>query len=92
MTLQDHIARFKKYSHPASTQKKVMATEKIPSFQNNRKLRDYQLEGFKWMVLRYEQGLGCILGDEVRYERGFPNRETDGQDSDVFIGFREWML
>ena len=29
------------------------------------KLRDYQLDGLSWLVQRYSDGHGCILGDEM---------------------------
>jgi len=29
------------------------------------KLRSYQLDGVKWVVSRFKNGLGCILADEM---------------------------
>lgn len=37
----------------------------VPDFLNGRKLRDYQLESFKWMVQHALTNSSCILGDEM---------------------------
>ena len=36
-----------------------------PPFRNGRALRDYQLEGMRWLAASAAAGRGCILGDEM---------------------------
>lgn len=53
---------------PASPQvlTELLASGKaVPDFLNGRKLRDYQVESFKWMVQRALTNSHCILGDEM---------------------------
>lgn len=37
----------------------------VPTFENGRKLRDYQVESLKWMSKNWYTGRNCILGDEM---------------------------
>ena len=39
--------------------------EGVPTFLNGRKLRDYQLTSFKWMVQHVLKRQNCMLGDEM---------------------------
>ena len=53
---------------PASPQvlTEMLASGKaVPEFLNDRKLRDYQVESFKWMVQHALTNSHCILGDEM---------------------------
>ena len=40
-----------------------------PNLSKDCTLKDYQLEGVRWLASLYENGVSGILADEVRYSR-----------------------
>jgi len=46
------------------TTKAVVKTTRVPVY-TMRYLKDYQVEGVRWLWNKYAKGLGCILGDDM---------------------------
>lgn len=44
---------------------KVDKNAEPPSFKGERTLKDFQVEGFKWLVFNYTKKRSCILADEM---------------------------
>ena len=70
--MQEAIERYRYFDKPTPKPKgkkrSSQSTSRIalPSFENGRELREYQVTGVKWMLHHNIKKTNCILGDEVR--------------------------
>eukprot|EP00884_Botryococcus_braunii_P005939 jgi/Botrbrau1/15346/Bobra.0289s0003.2 len=64
---KDHINDFlaRQTSRQGPRNAKLPKKGAIPIFQNERKLRDYQVESLTWIMENMRAGKNCILGDEM---------------------------
>ena len=58
--------------------KDVVRLTKQPSFIQNGQMRAYQIEGLNWLANNYNNGINCILADEMVGALSLCNPQLDG--------------